>query len=121
MLVNEDVISILKWSRQSDEDPLFRVAQKWIMGEQPHRALVLEALQRISEEVHSETYKYHRFEIIKIRSTLLGLLNENKQFDLGLVEDSLSDDTRSRLDVKDYACFTLCFFMCLSLTLFQTW
>ena len=118
MLVNEDVINILKWSRQSDEDPLFRVAQKWIVGEQPDRPLVLEALQRISEEVHSDTYKYYKFEVIKIRSILLGLLNENKQFDLELVEDSLTG--QQKLDVKDYACFSLCMLMCLSLVLFQS-
>ena len=119
MLPNDDVINLLKWSRQSTEDPLFRVAQKWIVGEQPERKLVLEALEGIAEVVHSETYKYQKFEIMKIRSTLLSLLNENDKFDLSLVEDSLSE--RRSFDRKDYACFSLCLLLCLCLTLFPSW
>ena len=117
MLPNEEVINLLKWSRPTTEDPLFCVAQKWIVGEKPDRKLVMEALQGISEVVHSEVYKYQKFEIIKIRSLLLDMLNENDRFDLALVEDSLSDD--KALDVKDYACFSLCLLLCVCVAFFQ--
>jgi hypothetical protein len=119
MLPNNDIINLLKWSRQSNEDPLFRVAQKWIVGEEPERQLVLEALEGISDVVHSETYKYQKFEIIKIRSLLLSLLNENENFDLSLVEDSLNQ--REGFDRKDYACFSLCIILCLSLSFLPVW
>lgn len=116
MLANTEVINLLKWSRQSVKDPLFQVAQRWMVNEEPERALILESLQRISELVHSEKFKYQKFEIMQLRHMLLARLNESEKFDLDLVEDSLADRP---FDRKDYICLSMCLIMCLSVGFFQ--